>query len=165
MDRLASAHPGVAVSAVAGRSYEKRLIKGLCLFPDREKSMILIEAGTSSIKRIHLQIQTFSPRAIDHFSAEENGLARGVSSVILLGVGIHAREWITTSSACWIIHHLLSSGDTNSRRLAERFEWHIFPNVNPDGYEYTFVTVGRVCLLVKSSSHRLAYFKYMARVV
>lgn len=66
---------------------------------------------------------------------------------------MHAQEWITTSTACWIIQHLLAgrldaayaaqgpSKEAGWRPLAERFEWHVFPNVNPDGYEYSFVTV------------------------
>ncbi|XP_052128079.1 zinc carboxypeptidase-like [Frankliniella occidentalis] len=78
-----------------------------------------------------------------------------------MAAGMHAQEWITTSSACWIVHQLLhgcgpsgTAPTTGSKpaspaswrqRTAEHFEWHVFPNVNPDGYEYSFMTVQENC--------------------
>ncbi|XP_075983101.1 zinc carboxypeptidase-like [Anticarsia gemmatalis] len=53
---------------------------------------------------------------------------------------LHAREWISTATITWIIKEFLTSTDPAIRALAENFEWHIFPVVNPDGYRYTFTT-------------------------
>ncbi|XP_026333349.1 zinc carboxypeptidase-like [Hyposmocoma kahamanoa] len=51
---------------------------------------------------------------------------------------LHAREWISPAVVTWIIKEFLTSNDPEIRALAENFEWHIFPVVNPDGYEYSF---------------------------
>ncbi|KAM3960500.1 uncharacterized protein ACR2FA_005409 [Aphomia sociella] len=51
---------------------------------------------------------------------------------------LHAREWITTATATWVIKEFLTSTDPEVRFMAEHFVWHIFPVVNPDGYSYTF---------------------------
>lgn len=63
---------------------------------------------------------------------------------------LHAREWISPAVVTWIIKEFLTSNDPEVRALAENFEWHIFPIVNPDGYEYTFTDVSintNICLL------------------
>jgi murein tripeptide amidase MpaA len=52
--------------------------------------------------------------------------------VVLLHCGIHAREWITPASCCWIINDLLSD-----QKLLDSFEIYIIPVLNIDGYEYT----------------------------
>lgn len=54
---------------------------------------------------------------------------------------LHAREWISAATVTWIIKEFLTSTDPEIRALAENFEWHIFPVVNPDGYRYTFTDV------------------------
>ncbi|CAB3248800.1 unnamed protein product [Arctia plantaginis] len=51
---------------------------------------------------------------------------------------LHARDWISAATLTWIIKEFLTSNDSAVRALAKNFEWHIFPIVNPDGYEYTF---------------------------
>uniref|UniRef100_A0A2A4J213 Zinc carboxypeptidase A 1 n=1 Tax=Heliothis virescens TaxID=7102 RepID=A0A2A4J213_HELVI len=51
---------------------------------------------------------------------------------------LHAREWISAATVTWIIKEFLTNNDPEIRALAENFEWHIFPVVNPDGYSYTF---------------------------
>ncbi|XP_053613735.1 zinc carboxypeptidase-like [Plodia interpunctella] len=62
------------------------------------------------------------------------------TSVGILESTIHAREWIAPAAVTWIIKEFLTSTDPEIRELAEGYEWHIFPVVNPDGYAYTFTT-------------------------
>jgi murein tripeptide amidase MpaA len=47
---------------------------------------------------------------------------------------IHAREWITSATATWIINEILRSED---RGALAKYNWYIFPVVNPDGFAYT----------------------------
>lgn len=54
---------------------------------------------------------------------------------------LHAREWISPAVTTWVIKEFLTSNDSEIRTLAENFEWHIFPVVNPDGYDYSFTDV------------------------
>ncbi|XP_034232926.1 zinc carboxypeptidase-like [Thrips palmi] len=101
LERLAVLHAGLVDVVRGGRSFEGRPIKGVRLFPGKDKPRLFIEAG------------------------------------------MHAQEWITTSTACWLIHRVLQADEADAAPwsgLARAFEWHVFPNVNPDGYEYSFKT-------------------------
>ncbi|XP_055543821.1 zinc carboxypeptidase-like [Wyeomyia smithii] len=56
---------------------------------------------------------------------------------IFLESHIHAREWITSATATWILNELLSSSDEQVQELARNYDWYILPVVNPDGLNYT----------------------------
>ena len=60
---------------------------------------------------------------------------------VFLEAGIHAREWISHTTATYLIYQLLTSTNADVRQLAESYEWYIFPCVNPDGYVYTHINV------------------------
>jgi len=63
------------------------------------------------------------------------GTASGSKPIIFLHCTIHAREWITTTTCCWIIDNLLTTDPDRSRFLTA-FEWIIVPVLNVDGYNY-----------------------------
>ncbi|OQV13966.1 putative Carboxypeptidase B2 [Hypsibius exemplaris] len=56
--------------------------------------------------------------------------------VIFVDAGIHAREWITVSSALCLITHLVTY--YRSDPFLQQFHWVILPILNPDGYEYSW---------------------------
>lgn len=56
---------------------------------------------------------------------------------IFIEANIHAREWISSATAVWIINELLSSEDSNVKNIVDNISWYIIPVSNPDGYEYT----------------------------
>ncbi|KAJ9590884.1 hypothetical protein L9F63_016089 [Diploptera punctata] len=58
--------------------------------------------------------------------------------VVFIESGIHAREWVCPATTTCILNELLTSEDPDIRLIAENFDWHIFPIVNPDGYKYSF---------------------------
>ncbi|KAI8036814.1 hypothetical protein M5D96_010124 [Drosophila gunungcola] len=60
------------------------------------------------------------------------------NKAIFIESGIHAREWIAPAAATYIINQLLTSQDPRVQRLAQDYNWIVFPCVNPDGYKYTF---------------------------
>jgi murein tripeptide amidase MpaA len=78
----------------------------------------------------------------------ENRQIRGVKitfsagkPVVFVECGIHAREWISPATCTFLINELLASTNAAFRRVANSFEWHIFPSTNPDGYVFTHTTV------------------------
>jgi len=50
---------------------------------------------------------------------------------------IHAREWITTTTCCWMVDQILNV-DPEGRDLLARANWIIVPILNVDGYDYTW---------------------------
>lgn len=56
---------------------------------------------------------------------------------IFLESNIHAREWITSATATWILNELLTSTAPEVQELAQNYDWYILPVVNPDGLNYT----------------------------
>lgn len=49
---------------------------------------------------------------------------------------MHAREWISTAVATYIINQLVEK-NANYTRLLDATDWIIMPVANPDGYEFT----------------------------
>ncbi|CDW60666.1 Peptidase M14 domain containing protein [Trichuris trichiura] len=63
---------------------------------------------------------------------------------VWIDAGIHAREWISVSSAVYMIGQILTDykEDKNGmRQLMDHLSWYILPILNPDGYEFTRTTV------------------------
>lgn len=51
--------------------------------------------------------------------------------------GIHAREWISPATVTYLLNEFLTSNNSEVRKLAEAYDWYMFPSVNPDGYVYS----------------------------
>ncbi|KAA0189473.1 hypothetical protein HAZT_HAZT010745 [Hyalella azteca] len=64
--------------------------------------------------------------------------ANNVSPVVFLDSGTHAREWLSVSTSLYAIQQLLEQPSSPARQV----EWRIVPVVNPDGYAYSWNTVG-----------------------
>jgi hypothetical protein len=59
--------------------------------------------------------------------------------IVFIDAGVHAREWISVTTALYIANKLvtLHNSDSSTKELLKEFDWYILPVVNPDGYEYT----------------------------
>jgi len=80
--------------------------------------------------------------------------------IAVIEAGVHAREWIGPPTALWVANEALGGGGGNASggggpaaypneqldtrlQIGRAFEWHIFPNLNPDGYVYSYTRVGK----------------------
>lgn len=67
------------------------------------------------------------------------------STAILIEANIHAREWISSATATWLLNELLTSTDPAVIDIATNFDWYFIPVLNPDGFAYTKRTVQILC--------------------
>jgi murein tripeptide amidase MpaA len=61
--------------------------------------------------------------------------------------GIHAREWISTSTVLYSMARLINgtlARDDDVRKLIDTYDFYFMPVVNPDGYAYTHDDVKKV---------------------
>ncbi|XP_055597876.1 zinc carboxypeptidase A 1-like [Uranotaenia lowii] len=98
-----------------------------------------IHAWLDTLAAEHKEVET-----IEGGRSYENRLIKGVkvsyksgNPGIFIEGGIHAREWISPATVTYILNQLLTSQEPAVRKIAESYDWYIFPNANPDGYVYT----------------------------
>ncbi|KAG7727706.1 hypothetical protein KL933_002640 [Ogataea haglerorum] len=62
---------------------------------------------------------------------------------LVITSGIHAREWISVSTSCYILYRLLQDyekGKKKARLYLDSMDFLFLPVMNPDGYEHTWTT-------------------------
>ncbi|KAH3659909.1 hypothetical protein OGATHE_005954 [Ogataea polymorpha] len=62
---------------------------------------------------------------------------------LVITSGIHAREWISVSTSCYILYRLLQDyekGKKKARLYLDNMDFLFLPVMNPDGYEHTWTT-------------------------
>uniref|UniRef100_A0A8D8I4H9 Zinc carboxypeptidase A 1 n=1 Tax=Culex pipiens TaxID=7175 RepID=A0A8D8I4H9_CULPI len=56
---------------------------------------------------------------------------------IFIEANIHAREWISSATATWLLNELLTSSDPAVVDLAQNYDWYFIMVANPDGLEFS----------------------------
>ncbi|KAK3903348.1 hypothetical protein C8A05DRAFT_32930 [Staphylotrichum tortipilum] len=71
---------------------------------------------------------------------KSEGEASGPRKTILITGGLHGREWISTSTANYLLWSVITSYDKEPMitKLLDHFDMVFIPVLNPDGYEYTW---------------------------
>ncbi|KAJ8609196.1 hypothetical protein MRB53_039232 [Persea americana] len=64
-------------------------------------------------------------------------LAEARKTIIVAG-GLHAREWISTSSVNFVAYSFITAYKAGKQPLVNDFDWLFVPTLNPDGYAYTW---------------------------
>ncbi|KAE9580392.1 Metallocarboxypeptidase A-like protein [Colletotrichum fructicola] len=70
------------------------------------------------------------------------GSSKGTKPAVVFHGTVHAREWIGTMTNEYIAYNLLTkySTDTEVKGFVEKYDFYVFPVVNPDGFIYTQTT-------------------------
>ena len=61
----------------------------------------------------------------------------GQKPAMWIDAGIHSREWVTSSTATYIMNELVENGEKYPLEIIDQLDWYILPVLNPDGYEYS----------------------------
>jgi hypothetical protein len=62
---------------------------------------------------------------------------------IWIDCGIHAREWVSPATCIYFIDRIIreyKNNDPTTVALMNKYEFHILPSLNPDGYEFSHTT-------------------------
>ncbi|KAH3670417.1 hypothetical protein OGAPHI_000932 [Ogataea philodendri] len=88
--------------------------------------------------------QTFEGRDIKALrltAHKDNPSVTEPLKTLVITSGIHAREWISVSTSCYILFKLLQdfdSGKKKAKKFLNNMDFLFLPVMNPDGYEHTW---------------------------
>lgn len=105
--------------------------------------MRLLEAMFPSIVNLTTIGKSYEGRdvyALRVGGRKSEGDASGPRKTILITGGLHGREWISTSTANYLLWSVITAYDKESMitKLLDHFDMVFIPVLNPDGYEYTW---------------------------
>ena len=88
-------------------------------------------------------MQRSHPEKVTLFTAGESYEGREIkilkissnenNPAVFIEANIHAREWISSATALWIINEILTTTDSEIREIVDSVTWYILPVTNPDG--------------------------------
>jgi murein tripeptide amidase MpaA len=93
------------------------------------------EVSKSDLVVIDFIGKSFEGRKIPVIRITDNKLNNS-KPIILIDSLIHAREWVTGATNLFIINQLFSN--KSMQNYLKKFEFHIIPMFNPDGYAYSW---------------------------
>ncbi|KAL3229230.1 Inactive metallocarboxypeptidase ECM14 [Nakaseomyces bracarensis] len=101
-----------------------------------------LQESFSDIVTVEVVGKTYEGRELRalHLCANKQDTNPEKKTIVITG-GLHAREWISVSSACWAVAQLVGRyalGDSKETKYLEGLDFLVIPVFNPDGYEYTF---------------------------
>lgn len=101
----------------------------------------LLEHTFPHLVRVENIGETWEGRALKalHISTNNPETNPEKKTIVITG-GVHAREWISVTSACWTVHQLLTNYGKKARetKYLDYLDFLIIPVFNPDGYSYTW---------------------------
>lgn len=83
------------------------------------------------------EVITRSFEGRDVFALKISSGGFGRKPIIFIDGGMHAREWVSQASLMYFLHRLIEDPAVSSE-LLENVDWIIIPNLNPDGYHWSF---------------------------
>lgn len=87
---------------------------------------------------------TYEGRDLRVLRVAKNGVDPNSRFNIWFDSMMHAREWLAGATLMKVIDRLIRqySTDATARRLLDTYDWYFLPQMNPDGYSYTWATGG-----------------------
>lgn len=73
----------------------------------------------------------------DVFALKISSGGFGRKPIIFMDGGMHAREWVSQASVMYLLYRMIEDPATSAELLAD-VDWIIIPNLNPDGYTWSY---------------------------
>ncbi|CCE63686.1 hypothetical protein TPHA_0F02040 [Tetrapisispora phaffii CBS 4417] len=103
----------------------------------------LLKRSFPDLVNIETVGETFEGREMKavHVSANNRTMNPNKKTVVITG-GVHAREWVSISTACWVLYQLLARYGVYRKdtKYLNALDFLIIPVFNPDGYKYSWTT-------------------------
>lgn len=88
-----------------------------------------MEAANPDVASVFIVGESYEGRTIKGIKLSTNDNNPG----IFIEANIHAREWISSATAVWIINEILTTSEENWKPIIDSVTWYIVPVINPDG--------------------------------
>lgn len=149
LDSLVTSYPELVTSIKIGKSSEGRDLK-LIKIGSKKPSFPSNSQSNSQSSQLNSQSSlSFPPSSqsdsvsFPSSSQSSQETSSGKKPGIYIDAGLHAREWISVTTALYVAHALTHDYDVDPdvRKLVDSYDWYIHPVANPDGYEWTHMRV------------------------
>lgn len=80
-------------------------------------------------------VMSFEGREVFALKISKGGF--GGKPIIFIDAGMHAREWVSQATMVYFLHRLVED-ESVANELLENLDWIIIPNLNPDGYTWSY---------------------------
>lgn len=106
--------------------------------------MDILEQSYPDLVTIEWVGQTYDGRDLKLVHVRtKNDLGNPDRKTVVITGGMHAREWVSVSSTCFILNELLSRYEEGRKKevfYMQNLDFIFVPVMNPDGYEYTWTS-------------------------
>ncbi|XP_047994475.1 zinc carboxypeptidase A 1-like isoform X2 [Leguminivora glycinivorella] len=88
----------------------------------------------------HSNIVTLVTAGTSHEGRNITGIKIARNSnrpAFFLEAGQIGADWLSPTVVCYIVDQLVRGDNPDALAASRDFEWHIFPSVNPDGFEFS----------------------------
>lgn len=86
---------------------------------------------------VQREVITRSFEGRDVFALKISSGGFGRKPIIFMDGGMHAREWVSQATVVYFLHRLIEDPAVRTE-LLENVDWIIIPNLNPDGYTWSY---------------------------
>lgn len=126
-------------SMKGGKRESKSIVGKFARYSEINNFINEIVSSNGDIASSYLAGRTYENRDINIIVFKTATSSRS----IFMDCGFHAREWIAVSTCVWMMDRIVQdyrNGDALLKSILAKYEIHIAPLVNPDGYEYSHVS-------------------------
>jgi len=118
------------------RSIDRSIVGTFASYLEIQSWLDDIVSANPDIASTYIAGKTYENRNLKVLKLKQPSATRS----IWVDCGIHAREWISPATCVYMVDKMIKefrAGKRDEADLLSKYEFHILPLMNPDGYEYS----------------------------